>query len=196
MERTLRRREKRKSSNKGSVLSFYLLGSSAQARTSDISARTLSDTQVSGPEGHSLDFKANQTGSCTQRCNTSENSLVDSPGQIICVVLTRGDIAKTKTASVQALHLLKKHPDLLKPVIHKYVAGLGFPDQEPVQHQLRVHSNSHIRHTDWPRMMRIFLRHLTAKNTDKCSKVGRVSVFNRAILTLEKSRELLSSCVV
>jgi hypothetical protein len=51
-------------------------------------------------------------------------------------------------------------------------------------------------HTEWLRVVRIFLRHLTAKNTDKSSKVGRVFVFNGAILTLEKSRELLSSCVV
>jgi hypothetical protein len=79
MERTLQRREKRKRSNKGSVLTFSRLGSSPQARTADIIARLLSDTQVSGPEGYSLVFRANQTAPCTHQYNTSENSLVDSP---------------------------------------------------------------------------------------------------------------------
>jgi hypothetical protein len=42
-----------------------------------------------------------------------------APGHVICVVFTRGDIAKPETTTVQALHLFDKHPDLLKPVIKK-----------------------------------------------------------------------------
>jgi hypothetical protein len=101
---------------------------------------------------------------------------------------------------MQALNLLGNHLDILEPIVDKYVTTLGFPAKS--QFNTTCASTATITsdtHRDWLRVLRIYLKHFTAKNTDKSfkvGKVGRVFVFIGDTLTLENSREPLSSCVV